>query len=382
MDDQAPEALHARPRRLVADGVPVVALAHVEEAGGDRERLTARRVGAGHRPATECARPFGGGDRVVVTDVAGEVVLVDHLAHVGEDLVGLGDRLAAPRLELVPEGVQVAVGTNARVRVRDPRPAETGLGVEHRERRVGQASASGAPRRRYRRCRRPRSGRRGARRDSGSWTHSGGRRPGASLIDRVSLHRAAADAQPGCSRARPFHCAGCRSCRASRGRRSGATDDRARIATRTTRAWAATASGSVVGSGQLADLRAGEERRRAQLDGDVRDDPPVGDDLAGHRSSPSARRAPRSRPASATSCSKVCSWLRERATQGSSTIGSSPPPRPSTLRWPPIAGPNVRPELGEVGRRQLAHGAHARAPRAARRCGRRCPRSPSPGGRP
>ena len=77
---------------------------------------------------------------MVVADAAGEVVLLDHLAHVGEDLVGSGDRLAAPRLELVAEGVQVAVGTDARVRVRDPRPAETGLGVEHRERRVGQAS--------------------------------------------------------------------------------------------------------------------------------------------------------------------------------------------------------------------------------------------------
>jgi len=62
-----------------------------------------------------------------------EVVLVDHLAHVLEDFVGRGDRLADPRLEGVAERVQVAVRADAGVAVHPPRAAEIVVSLQHDE---------------------------------------------------------------------------------------------------------------------------------------------------------------------------------------------------------------------------------------------------------
>ena len=61
---------------------------------------------------------------MVVADVTVEVVLVDHLVHVREDLVGGGDRRADPRFEPVAERVQVAVGADTGVLVGEPRAPE------------------------------------------------------------------------------------------------------------------------------------------------------------------------------------------------------------------------------------------------------------------
>ena len=126
--DLALVVVHAGPVGGVALLVAVVALAHPQEVGGERHRFggAGRGVGAGgvHGPEVVAARPLGCRDRMVVADVAIEVVLPDHLAHVGEDLVGGGDRRSDPRLEPIAERVQVAVGTDAGVLVRQPRPAE------------------------------------------------------------------------------------------------------------------------------------------------------------------------------------------------------------------------------------------------------------------
>jgi hypothetical protein len=56
--------------------------------------------------------------------VAVEIVLLDHLTHVFEDLVGRCDGGAGPWLEPVAKGVQVAVGANARVLVGQPGAAK------------------------------------------------------------------------------------------------------------------------------------------------------------------------------------------------------------------------------------------------------------------
>ncbi len=69
--------------------------------------------------------------------MATEVVLVDHLAHVGEDLVGGGDRLADPRLEAVAERVEIAVGADAGILVGQPGAAEALELLEHDERLLG-----------------------------------------------------------------------------------------------------------------------------------------------------------------------------------------------------------------------------------------------------
>ena len=69
--------------------------------------------------------------------MAGEIVLLDHLAHVSEYLVGGGDRRSDPRLESIAEGVEVAVGANSRILVRPPRAAEGLQGIENDEALVG-----------------------------------------------------------------------------------------------------------------------------------------------------------------------------------------------------------------------------------------------------
>ena len=72
---------------------------------------------------------------MAVTGVASEVVLLDHLPHVAQDLVRRGDRRAGPRLEAIAEGVQIAVGADAGIAMRPPRPAEPLLRFEHDEAR-------------------------------------------------------------------------------------------------------------------------------------------------------------------------------------------------------------------------------------------------------
>jgi hypothetical protein len=74
---------------------------------------------------------------VPVADVLAEVVLVNNLVEVGEDLFARRDRRAAPRLEPVAVGEQVAVGAHPRVPVGPPRSAPVVLGVQDDEGLVG-----------------------------------------------------------------------------------------------------------------------------------------------------------------------------------------------------------------------------------------------------
>jgi hypothetical protein len=75
---------------------------------------------------------------VLVADVLVETVLLDHLVEVSEDLFACRDRRAAPRLEPVAVGEQVAVGAYARVAVGPPGSAPVVLGVQDDEGPVGQ----------------------------------------------------------------------------------------------------------------------------------------------------------------------------------------------------------------------------------------------------
>ena len=61
---------------------------------------------------------------VVVADVRREAGVVDHLAHVLEDLASGSDGSARPGLEAVTERVEVAVAAHPRVLVRQPGTAE------------------------------------------------------------------------------------------------------------------------------------------------------------------------------------------------------------------------------------------------------------------
>ena len=96
-------------------------------------------VGPGYlqRPLVVFGRPCRRRNRMVVTDVPVKVVVVDHLAHVVEDLVCRSDRGSGPRLEPVPKRVQVTIGPNAGVGVGSPRSTEPVLGLEDHETLLG-----------------------------------------------------------------------------------------------------------------------------------------------------------------------------------------------------------------------------------------------------
>ena len=69
---------------------------------------------------------------------SGEVVLLDDLVEVGEDLLARGDGRAAPGLEPVAVGEQVAVGAHAGVAVGPPGAAAVVLRVQEHEGPVGE----------------------------------------------------------------------------------------------------------------------------------------------------------------------------------------------------------------------------------------------------
>ncbi len=133
VDHLALEVVEAGPLGRVAGVVPVVALAHPEEAGGEVQLLVGVGAADGDLPPPLVGGPLGGVDAVVVADVRLEVVLVDHLAEVLQDLLGAGDGRTEPGLEAVAEGEQVAVGADARVAVRPPGAAEAVEGIQQHE---------------------------------------------------------------------------------------------------------------------------------------------------------------------------------------------------------------------------------------------------------
>src|SRR5690606_21093100 len=88
MDDGATELVHARPLGRVAPGMAVVALAHPEAAARHPEGLARVAAAPFERPGRVLLRPARALDGMAVADVGREPVLLDHLAHVGEDLLG------------------------------------------------------------------------------------------------------------------------------------------------------------------------------------------------------------------------------------------------------------------------------------------------------
>src|SRR5580658_10012806 len=69
----------------------------------------------------------------MVADVSGQAVLVDDLAQIGEDLRTRGDRRSRPRLETVSERVEIAVGADSGVALREPGTAKALEPFEHEE---------------------------------------------------------------------------------------------------------------------------------------------------------------------------------------------------------------------------------------------------------
>ena len=122
-----------RPVGHVALFMAIIALAHPQDVGGEALGLAAGLVEGLDGPEIVGAGPAGRGDLVIVADVTGEIVLLDHLAHVAEDLGGRGDGRADPGLEAIAEGVEVAVGADAGILVRQPGAAEALQVLQHHE---------------------------------------------------------------------------------------------------------------------------------------------------------------------------------------------------------------------------------------------------------
>ena len=138
MQDDALEPIHAFPPRLVRLGVVVIALAHPQEAGRESQLLPGVAPGDIDGPPAVPGGPAGRSDPVLVADVPAEIVLVNDLVEVGEDLLTRRDRRAAPGLEPVAVGEQVAVGAHTRIPVGPPGSASVVLRVQDDEGPFGE----------------------------------------------------------------------------------------------------------------------------------------------------------------------------------------------------------------------------------------------------
>src|SRR5262249_6913916 len=149
MYDAAAETGHTRPLGRIALGVPVVTLAHPQEIRREPEHLAGFELAGFDRPQLVGTRPTRGIDPMLIADMSGKAVLLDHLAHIFENFRGGRDRCTCPRLEAISEGVEGAIRPDARVAVSKPGSAETAVRFERDKTRVrtllGQVVRSAPP---------------------------------------------------------------------------------------------------------------------------------------------------------------------------------------------------------------------------------------------
>src|SRR5882757_6289193 len=103
----------------------IIALAHPEEIGGEGPRFAAILIDRFDGPQPGFAGPTRRVDAMAIANVLCEIVLVDHLAHIGANFRRGRNRRTGPRLEAVTEGVQIAVGPDARIFMGPPGAAIT-----------------------------------------------------------------------------------------------------------------------------------------------------------------------------------------------------------------------------------------------------------------
>src|SRR5690606_35099914 len=120
MNDLALEVGHALPIRRIAFGMAVIALTHPEEIAGEDALLARVTLPGNDGPALLFARPCSRRDPVVVADMTTEIVLLDHLIHIGKDFLRRCDGRSRPRLEAITESVEIAIRTNAGIAVHVP----------------------------------------------------------------------------------------------------------------------------------------------------------------------------------------------------------------------------------------------------------------------
>ena len=135
--DVALEGLHARPFGGVALAMAVIALAHPEEAPGKGLQATVDAVSHFEGPKGAVAIPVRRFHPVVVADMGRKVVLFDDLPHVLPDGLRRGNGLPGPGLEAIAEGIEIAVGADARVLMGEPGAAEAALRFQHDKALIG-----------------------------------------------------------------------------------------------------------------------------------------------------------------------------------------------------------------------------------------------------
>src|SRR5579883_2124815 len=138
MDDAAAELLHAGPFRRVAFGMPIIAMAHPEEVRGEGDALTAVDLLCFNGPETGLAGPLRRQDTMPVANVFRETVLPDHLAHIRENFRCSRDRRPDPGLEAVAEGMQIGIGADTGIFVREPGAAKALLRFQDHKARIRQ----------------------------------------------------------------------------------------------------------------------------------------------------------------------------------------------------------------------------------------------------
>ena len=92
-------------------------------------------------PEILLARPARVQDAMLVANVFGEIVVLDHLVHVGADFGGGRDRRPDPWLEAVAESMQIGIGADARIFVGPPGAAKGLLHLEDHEARAWHLGA-------------------------------------------------------------------------------------------------------------------------------------------------------------------------------------------------------------------------------------------------
>ena len=124
VNDESLVRLHVGPLRRVPMRMLVVALTHPDKVGGHFEDFIGVEISHAHGPQIGLARPLGALDTMAVVNVLFQIVLIQDFTEISTNLIGGGNGAAGPRLEAIPEGVEIAVGTNTGISVHVPGAAE------------------------------------------------------------------------------------------------------------------------------------------------------------------------------------------------------------------------------------------------------------------
>ena len=115
MHDAAAITLHPRPSRHVTLGVIVVAAAHVQEIGGELDRL-APCYPCFHRPSSLRRGPSRASHAMAIPNRSINPVVASCFANVVQYGGAVGDRLGlAPWPKLVSERVHIGIGAHSRI---------------------------------------------------------------------------------------------------------------------------------------------------------------------------------------------------------------------------------------------------------------------------